>query len=152
YTTKEILLLEQSLLDQVEASKGSLAHRVSTGTVADVIASRPTITEEQASALRHAASAPGSIRVVTGMAGAGKTVLLSAVKEAFEREGYSVLGAALAGKAARGLEVGAGIMSSTIHSLLKRLEDGSVILDARTVLVLDEAGMIGTRQMEEVVR
>lgn len=152
YTTKEILALEERLLRIATASRGDESHVMSAATVSQVLASRPTITGEQAAALLHVTRTAGGVKVVSGMAGTGKTFLLEAVRESFEREGFSVLGAALAGKAARGLEEGAGIQSSTIHSLLFRLDRGDVAVNARTVLILDEAGMVGTRQMEEVVR
>lgn len=152
YSTAEILELERRLLVQVEESKAAAAPAVSPDTVAAVLRGRPTMTAEQADALRHAACSGGSVRVVTGMAGTGKTFLLAAVREAFEREGYAVLGAALAGKAARGLEAGAGVRSTTLHALLQSAAEGTLVLGPRSVVVLDEAGMVGTRQMEAVVR
>ncbi len=60
-------------------------------------------------------------------------------------------GAALSGIAAEGLETGAGIRSRTVHSLLYGLEQGRDTLTARDVLVVDEAGMIGSRQMERLL-
>lgn len=152
YTTTEILELEQRLLTLVEESKRVASHVLSRETIEEVLSERSTMTSEQAEALQHLTLSGGSIRVVTGMAGSGKTFLLSGVREAFEREGFEVLGAALAGKAARGLEGGAGIRSSTVHALLKAAGDGTLSLGPRSVLVLDEAGMVGTRQMEAVVR
>ncbi len=152
YTTREILALEDRLLRLADASRGDTTHVVRMETISQVLASRPTINGEQAAALLHVTCTAGGIQVVSGMAGTGKTFLLDAVREAFERDGFSVVGVALAGKAARGLEEGAGIPSSTLHSFLSRLELGSVSLGARTVLVLDEAGMVGTRQMEAAVR
>lgn len=151
YTTAEILALERRLLARVEASKQDASHRVSRTTLDAVLAGRPTMTSEQAAALAHVATG-GSVRVVTGMAGTGKTFLLSAVREAFEREGYEVLGAALAGKAARGLESGAGIRSTTLHALLHAAAEGTLALGPQSIVVLDEAGMVGTRQMEAVAR
>lgn len=152
YTTQEILDLERRLLERVDASKRLATHSLTGATVESVLAGKPSMTAEQAVALTHTTQSAGAIRVVTGMAGTGKTFLLSAVREAFEREGYSVHGAALAGKAARGLESGAGIPSSTVHSILAMAENGSLSLGPRSVLVLDEAGMVGTRQMEALVR
>jgi conjugative relaxase-like TrwC/TraI family protein len=151
YTTTGILALEESLFSRVEASRRISTHTVSAEGVSQVLSSRPTMTGEQAATLLHVTRAPGGIKVVVGMAGAGKTFLLDAVREAFEREGFSVYGAALAGEAARGLELGGGIPSSTLHSLLARIDQGTFSLGSKTVLILDEAGRIGTRQMEEVV-
>lgn len=152
YTTREILELEAALLSLAKDAGRDTSHTLPMGVVSQVLAGRPTITGEQAAALLHVTRAPGAVKVVTGMAGTGKTFLLSAVREAFEREGYSVIGAALAGKAARGLELGAGISSSTLHGLLHRHDRREKVFGPRTLLVLDEAGMVGTRQMECLVR
>ena len=85
------------------------------------------------------------IDVVIGRAGAGKTFTLDAVREAFQASGHRVVGVSLAARAARELEAGAGIPSSTAHALRAALDGGRVRLHAGDVLVIDEAGMLGTR-------
>lgn len=76
------------------------------------------------------------------MAGAGKTTALSAVRAAFEADGWAVVGTSTSGQAARTLGREAGIPTSrTLASLLWRLDHGTVRLDERTVVVLDEAAM-----------
>ena len=72
-------------------------------------------------------------------------------REAWEADGYQVRGAALSGIAAEQLEAGAGIASRTVHSLLFQWEQGREALTDRDVLVVDEAGMIGSRQMERLL-
>lgn len=89
------------------------------------------------------------VTVVEGAAGVGKTFALAACREAFEGAGHVVAGCALAGRAALGLEVEAGIPSTTIASALHRLR--SETLPAGSVLVVDEAGMVGSRQLAELV-
>src|SRR5205807_9829764 len=76
------------------------------------------LSEEQKQALRHVTQAKNSIQVVSGMAGTGKTSMLRAAREAFEKEGFQVIGACLSGKAAQGLEEGAGIKSMTLARLI----------------------------------
>lgn len=154
YTTHEILMLEADLIERVERSKQQEAARVSKHTVEEAIKIRETIKSEQAEAVRHIATGTGRIAVVTGDAGTGKTFMLDAVREAFESEGYTVRGAALAGKAAQGLEEGAKILSETIFALLKDLNSAEPErpLNQKTVLVVDEAGMVGTRQMADLVK
>lgn len=152
FTTREMLALEKSLMSRVERAKLDTSHRVQAETVAAVIDRRPTITDEQAAALAHITQRQGAVQVVSGLAGTGKTFLLDAAREVWEADGYRVLGGALAGKAARGLEEGSGIRSDTLHRLFQEIDRGTLEIDERTVVVVDEAGMVGTRQMERLVR
>lgn len=83
--------------------------------------------------------------------------MLDAVREAYEKQGFQVIGAALAGKAAQGMQDGAKIQSETIASFLWRADQGETNpakrpLSEKSVLVIDEAAMVGTRQMAEIVR
>jgi Ti-type conjugative transfer relaxase TraA len=89
--------------------------------------------------------------VVNGAAGTGKSYVLAAAREALEADGLRVIGAALQGKTAEDMQRDAGIRSRTLHSLLSGIERGTITLDAKTVLVIDEAGMVGSRQMEKML-
>ncbi len=89
--------------------------------------------------------------VVNGAAGTGKSYVLKAAREALESDGLRVIGAALQGKTADDMERDAGIQSRTLHSLLGSLDRGSLKLDAQTVVFVDEAGMVGSRQMEKLL-
>jgi Ti-type conjugative transfer relaxase TraA len=88
---------------------------------------------------------------VAGYAGTGKSTVLGVARDGWERAGYRVRGAALSGIAAENLEAGSGIASRTIASLEHQWAQGRELLCDRDVLVIDEAGMIGTRQMERVI-
>jgi Ti-type conjugative transfer relaxase TraA len=89
--------------------------------------------------------------IVVGHAGTGKSVMLGVAREAWEAAGYQVRGAALSGIAAENLESGSDIASRTIASLEHGWGQGRDLLDPRDVLVIDEAGMVGTRQLERVL-
>jgi Ti-type conjugative transfer relaxase TraA len=104
----------------------------------------------QQAALTHVLRG-ADIANVAGYAGTGKSALLGVAREAWERAGYRVHGAALSGIAAENLEAGSGIASRTIASLEHQWGQGRELLAPSDVLVLDEAGMIGTRQMERVI-
>jgi conjugative relaxase-like TrwC/TraI family protein len=81
------------------------------------------------------------LEVVIGVAGSGKTTTLAAVRAGFETAGYSVVGTATSGQAAKNLADGAGIDSRTIASLSWRLDHGSLALSDRHVLIVDEGAM-----------
>ena len=105
---------------------------------------------EQEIALRHITSGRG-LSLVLGYAGTGKSAMLGVAREAWESAGLNVRGAALAGIAAEGLENGSGIASRTVASMEHGWSQGRDLLNARDVLVIDEAGMVGTRQLERVL-
>ncbi|UYV15942.1 Ti-type conjugative transfer relaxase TraA [Porphyrobacter sp. ULC335] len=108
------------------------------------------LTGEQRAAFEHVTGERG-LSVVVGYAGTGKSAMLGVAHEAWESAGYNVRGAALSGIAAEGLENGSGIASRTIASLEHQWSEGRELLTSRDVLVIDEAGMVGTRQMERVL-
>jgi Ti-type conjugative transfer relaxase TraA len=91
------------------------------------------------------------VGVVIGYAGTGKSAMLGVARKAWEQSGYEVRGVALSGIAAENLEGGSGIQSRTIASMEHGWQQGRDLLTSRDVLVIDEAGMVGTRQMERVL-
>ncbi|MFO0890928.1 MAG: MobF family relaxase [Isosphaeraceae bacterium] len=112
--------------------------------VEQVIARYPTIKKDQAEAVRHLSSG-GNLRLCVGDAGTGKSFMLGICREIWEKEGRKVIGCALAGAAAQELEESSGIKSDTIHSTLNRIRRGKLTLGRNSVIVLDEAGMVGSR-------
>jgi len=105
---------------------------------------------EQNTAFEHVTNAKG-LGTVVGYAGTGKSAMLGVARDAWEAAGYEVQGAALSGIAAENLEAGSGIRSRTLASLEHQWAQDRDRLSARHVLVIDEAGMIGSRQMERVI-
>jgi Ti-type conjugative transfer relaxase TraA len=154
FTSRPMLAIEQRL----EQSAGALADRRDHGVserhqeAAMSAAARRglTLSAEQARALEHVTGKEGLASVV-GYAGSGKSAMLGVAREAWEAEGYTVRGAALSGIAAENLEGGSGIASRTLASLEHQWDQGRDGLTGRDVLVIDEAGMIGSRQMERVL-
>ncbi|WP_316158341.1 MULTISPECIES: Ti-type conjugative transfer relaxase TraA [unclassified Bradyrhizobium] len=108
------------------------------------------LSSEQAEALAHVTSGR-DLGVVIGHAGTGKSAMLGVAREAWEAAGFEVRGVALSGIAAENLESGSGISSRTIASLEHGWEHGRNLLKSSDVLVIDEAGMVGTRQLERVL-
>ncbi|MEP6867294.1 MAG: Ti-type conjugative transfer relaxase TraA [Novosphingobium sp.] len=109
-----------------------------------------TLSREQRDALGRITGSDGLASVV-GYAGSGKSAMLGVAREAWEDAGYTVRGAALSGIAAENLEGGAGIRSRTIASLEHAWGQGREQLGPKDVLVVDEAGMIGSRTLERVL-
>src|SRR2546430_9325854 len=105
---------------------------------------------EQADALVHVTDGR-DLGIVVGHAGTGKSAMLGVAREAWETAGYEVRGVTLSGIAAENLESGSGIASRTIASMEHGWGHGRDLLTARDVLVIDETGIVGTRQLERVL-
>ncbi|MEZ5805837.1 MAG: Ti-type conjugative transfer relaxase TraA [Rhizobiaceae bacterium] len=108
------------------------------------------LSDEQRAAIEHVTGRE-RIAAVVGFAGAGKSTMLAAAREAWEAEGYTVHGAALSGKAAEGLEESSGIQSRTLSSWEYRWQNERDQIGRGDVFVIDEAGMIGSRQFARFV-
>jgi len=154
FTGRDMIDTEQQLERATQMMAERERHGVSNPdrehAIAEAERAELILSEEQLSALDHVTRSDG-LSVVVGYAGTGKSAMLGVAREAWERAGYDVRGAALSGIAAENLESGSGIASRTIASMEHQWDQGRELLDQNSVLVIDEAGMIGTRQMERVV-
>jgi Ti-type conjugative transfer relaxase TraA len=150
FTTKEMLAIETQMLThatQLFERKKPLIHEVAKS---KALSSRQ-LTDEQKIAFDHL-TASGDLKCVVGYAGTGKSYLLGAAREAWERSGYRVLGATLSGIAAENLTGSSGIESRTLASRFYYWDKGEQFLSSKDILVIDEAGMIGSRQMARVLK
>ncbi|MGC8808332.1 MAG: AAA family ATPase [Thiomonas sp.] len=96
----------------------------------------------------------GRFAVGIGVAGSGKSTVLAPLVTAWKAERRRVYGAALAWRQSDDLEA-AGIASedrAALSVLLDRIRSGQIMLDRDSVIVVDELGLIGTRQMLELLR
>jgi Ti-type conjugative transfer relaxase TraA len=150
FSTREMIEAEQAMVESAKRLAGSGKHGISMAIVNAAIDGVGTLSDEQKNAVRHVLN-PGSLAVVIGDAGTGKSFSMKVAREAWEAAGYTVRGAALAGKAADELQAGSGIESRTLASLEFAWKNGKDRLTSRDVLVIDEAGMIGSRQLGRVL-
>jgi conjugative relaxase-like TrwC/TraI family protein len=101
-----------------------------------------SLTMGQRSAVKGLTTSGRGTELVVGVAGSGKTTALAAMRDAFESEGFTVIGTSTSGQAARTLKRQAGISESrTLASLNWRLDHGQLSLTDRHVVLLDEAAM-----------
>jgi ATP-dependent exoDNAse (exonuclease V) alpha subunit len=150
WSTVEIVAAERAVL-AVASKQSSQGLRADPLSVQAAIEARPSLSNEQRRMVEELCGSGRPVDVVIGRAGAGKTFTLDAVRESFEASDRWVIGISLAARAARELQSGAGITSSTAHTLRSELESGRRRLRSGDVLVVDEAGMLGTQLMAEMV-
>jgi ATP-dependent exoDNAse (exonuclease V) alpha subunit len=110
-----------------------------------------SLTPGQWDVVEAVCSSGRAAEVIVGVAGSGKTTALDAATTALGRAGYRTVGASTSGQAARNLGHEAHIESRTITSLLWRLDHGQTSLDARSVVILDEAAMTADHDLHRVV-
>ncbi|CAM3595385.1 Ti-type conjugative transfer relaxase TraA [Agrobacterium radiobacter] len=157
YSTREMIELERLMAESAIRMAARSAHGVRPAIVTKSIVRQngelagSGLSDEQTRAVLHV-TGPEQISAVTGFAGAGKSTMLAAARRAWEADGYRVHGAALAGKAAEGLTSSSGIVSRTLASWELGWENEKSILGRKDILVIDEAGMIGSRQLCRFVR
>ncbi len=151
WSTVELAEIEARLLEQAGQAMVSSDHRLDDQVIEHVVASRPELSDEQAAMVTAVCSSARFVLPVEGRPGAGKTYATEAVVAAHVSAGNPVLGCAVSAAAASELESQAGFARSTIPAttvakLLYDLDryDG---LAAGTTVVVDEASMIGTRDL-----
>lgn len=155
YTTPEIQRLERHMLQNVErivrgAANESPKHLIEKALADQAVKGPHPLDPEQRRAVEYLCSGP-NIRLLSGLAGTGKSSTLKTCKDVWEVEGREVIGCCVMAKTAKRLEAGTGIESSTIDRLLGQLDRGKRELSPNSVIVLDEAGMVGTRHMARLV-
>jgi ATP-dependent exoDNAse (exonuclease V) alpha subunit len=146
YTTRYLLGVEQRLLRQAAARVASGIGVAENAAVESAVAARPSLSDEQRTLAVALARSGNGVEVVRSPAGTGKTYALGAAVEAWRRSGIPVLGSALSARAACELRDQAGVEATTIASLRLALDQG-VRLAPGAVLLVDEAGMVGTRDL-----
>jgi conjugative relaxase-like TrwC/TraI family protein len=156
WTTKELREREQQTIATVKESANQSAAPVSEQSLkqAEKEVAREIggpLSQEQREAL-HSITGQGGITTLIGQAGTGKGIVLSAATNAWQKDGYKVIGTAVAGATAERLGADAKTdQSLTTDALLSRIEKGTMSLDKDTVVVMDEAGMADTNRLAQVV-
>ncbi|MFH0754431.1 MAG: MobF family relaxase [Candidatus Omnitrophota bacterium] len=149
-TTPQMAQIEQGIMAQVERMVKKDMYGIDPKAAIDqgvqTEKGKYSFSQEQETAIKTATGISG-IAVIQGRAGTGKSTMLAAVRQAYEQEGWSVEGIAFSGQAAQSLQKGSGIGSRTIHSWMLQKDVGE-----RTVIIMDEAGMVGSKQMADVLQ
>jgi conjugative relaxase-like TrwC/TraI family protein len=153
WSTPELLNVEHRLLGDALARQDEGCGLVGEETLQGILAHPRcrSIGADQAAMVRDVTRSGAGVSAVVGRAGTGKTWALGIAREAFETEGYRVLGTAPTGIATVSLQDEGFRDVRTVDRLLLDLERRRLRLDPKTVLVVDEAGMVGTRKLAPVL-
>jgi conjugative relaxase-like TrwC/TraI family protein len=152
YSTTEMLAVEQAVIAAAVGRRNEGVAVADPESVGETLSQRPSLSEEQRSMVSALVTSGAGVDIVVGKAGTGKTFALEAARDAWVRSGYRVIGCSTAARAAVELETHSGIASTTITSLLMDIErDQDEGLAADTVIVIDEAAMVGTRTLARLL-
>ncbi|MEO5343650.1 MAG: relaxase domain-containing protein, partial [Gammaproteobacteria bacterium SHHR-1] len=159
YTSQQQIALERDWLALAQQLQADPSHRLSQYSIEQAIqakeqqaSSRQAIpvrlSEEQKQAV-HAACQSG-LDIQQGSAGAGKSFSAECIRLAYAAQGYEVMGACIAKRQAENLEQESGIRSYTLAKLLHDLDSGKRQLSKKSLIICDEAGLLGVREQRRL--
>ncbi len=145
FTVDAVVAEEQRIFDLVDASD--------TRARLDVrAADLDGLSADQARAIATIAALPYLVQPLQAPAGAGKTHSLQALRAAAHRTNKDVLVLAPTGKAVdEAMRDGAGDRGFTVAKALHLIDDHQLQIDRRTVIVVDEAAMVGTPELRRLL-
>lgn len=148
YTARQVLDAEAHVLRAAEALAATHRHGVSERIWASVVGSTrfDGISGEQVLAARHA-TGKAALALIDGQAGTGKSFTMAAIRQVYEAQRYRVVGVAPTNAVAHDMRQDGFANARTVHSELFSLNNKRSRWDARTVVMVDEAAMIDTRNM-----
>jgi hypothetical protein len=147
WSTPDLLGVEQRLVGAATGRTEEQTALVSHQAVREALTAHPTAGADQQAMVRDLCQGGQGVGVVVGRAGTGKTFALGIARHAWQLDGYRLLATAPTGLATISLQ-GEGFEDvATCDRLLGDLYRGQEQLDRRTVLVVDEAGMVGSRKL-----
>ncbi|MGI5122777.1 MobF family relaxase [Marinactinospora thermotolerans] len=155
YTSSDVLQAEQAIRAQARKRRFSGCAQIPVKHTRRLLdqAERDqgfAFSARQRQALERLLGAGHGIDALIGVAGAGKTTIMRAARQAWEAQGLRVGGAATAAVAAANLHAEAGIASRTIASLLEAVKHGQGLGDI-DVLVIDEGAMVDDRALARLL-
>jgi conjugative relaxase-like TrwC/TraI family protein len=151
WSTPELLGVEQRLVAAAVERGAEHTAVASHEAVRAALAAHPTAGEDQQGMVRDVCQGGAGVALVVGRAGTGKTFALGVARHAWQLDGYRLLAAAPTGIATVSLEAEGFEEVATIDRLLGDLDRRTERLDQRTVLVVDEAGMAGSRKLARLL-
>ncbi|MGD9998747.1 MAG: MobF family relaxase, partial [Ilumatobacteraceae bacterium] len=148
FTTRRLIALEAEIADAIESGVASHTGALAPEAVA-VACTVASLGSDQHDAVTRLCTQGNAIEVLVGRAGTGKTYTLAAVASAYRAAGWATIGVAPSARAARELEIGAGIASFTVPRFDHHRNDHPLTAD--TVVIVDETGMCGTVDLHHVI-
>ena len=156
YTTGRTLEMEQALRNMAAGMAADTGNGIPAQAIEEKIASLMErgypLSGEQTEAIRHATARGGRVAVIEGAAGSGKTTTLRPIADLCREHGGTVIATAVAWRTAVALGNDLDARPFCVDKLLKLAAKNGIEIDGSTTIVVDEAGMLSTRQAHHVMR
>jgi conjugative relaxase-like TrwC/TraI family protein len=149
YSTADLLATEAAALRTATSRQGD-GLAVVPATLVERAVGGAGLSADQETAVRRMLTSGAGVEMLLGPAGSGKTAALRAAHAAWRAAGVQVRGVAVAAIAARTLQAGTGIDAQSLTRLTHAIRAGNTergLPGRGGVLVVDEAGMVGTRDL-----
>lgn len=147
YTTQTALAREKRI-HSIERDGREALQAIMPAAVAKAMLEGTNLNAGQRSAAELITTTTNRVIGVQGSAGVGKSHMLDTAKQMIEASGYEVRALAPYGSQVKALRE-LGVEANTVASFLKAKEKN---IGDRTVLVIDEAGVMPARQMDQILK
>ena len=156
YSTRHNLGLEQAVKDMAGTMAADTGHGLPAQAVEEkvhtLLEQGYPLSQEQSLAIRFATARGGRVAVIEGAAGSGKTTTLRPITDLHREHGYEIVPTAVAWRTAVALGDDCDARPYCVDKLLKLAAKGQVEIGKRTLIVVDEAGMLSTRQAHHILQ
>ena len=156
YSTRHNLGLEQAVKDMAGNMAADTGHGLPAQAVEEkvhtLLEQGYPLSGEQTEAIRFATSRGARVAVIEGAAGSGKTTTLRPITDLHREHGYEIVPTAVAWRTAVALGDDCDARPYCVDKLLKLAAKGQVEIGKRTLIVVDEAGMLSTRQAHHILQ
>lgn len=147
YTTPRAIAWEAQTLGIEASGRDSMWPIMPAEAAKERFANEP-LNDGQRSAAELVTTTPNRVVGIQGLAGTGKSHMLEIASAALEEQGHKVTALAPYSMQKKALAE-LGVQASTVASFLAAVDKG---IDHKTVLVIDEAGVVPARQMAELLK
>ena len=156
YSTRHTLQMEQEVRDMAASMAADTGHALSAQTigakVTELLKAGYPLSEEQIAAIRTVTSSAGRIAIIEGAAGSGKTTTLRPIADLYREHGNDIIATAVAWRTAVALGNDVDARPFCVDKLLRLAARGGIEIDGNTTIIVDEAGMLSTRQAHHILQ
>ena len=156
YSTRHTLQMEQEVRDMAAGMAADAGHSLPAQTieakVADLLKAGYPLSDEQIAAIRSVTSSGGRVAIIEGAAGSGKTTTLRPIADLYREHGSDIIATAVAWRTAVALGNDVDARPFCVDKLLRLAARGGIEIDGNTTIIVDEAGMLSTRQAHHILQ